>query len=104
MGRAALEVVLKETVRRNRVREGLVYLQITRGVAPRDHAFPNPPVPPSMVIARPKEEVRLSLPLPPYRKMPEPPVVASVQLPVPPAKITAMSNIQRISRNDMAHP
>ena len=50
MGRAALEVVLKETVRRNRVREGLVYLQITRGVAPRDHAFPNPPVPPSMVV------------------------------------------------------
>ena len=50
MGRAALEVVLKETVRRNRVREGLVYLQVTRGVAPRDHAFPNPPVPPSVVV------------------------------------------------------
>ncbi len=43
-------MVLKETVRRNRVREGLVYLQITRGVAPRDHAFPNPAVPPSMVV------------------------------------------------------
>jgi D-alanine transaminase len=50
MGRAALEVVLKETLRRNRVREGLVYLQVTRGVAPRDHAFPNPPVPPSIVV------------------------------------------------------
>ena len=50
MGRPALEVVLKETVRRNRVREGLVYLQITRGVAPRDHAFPNPPRPPSVVV------------------------------------------------------
>ncbi|HEY1752853.1 MAG TPA: D-amino-acid transaminase [Caulobacteraceae bacterium] len=49
MDRAALEVVLKETVRRNRVREGLVYLQVTRGVARRDHAFPNPPVPPSVV-------------------------------------------------------
>jgi D-alanine transaminase len=49
MGRAALEVVLKETVRRNRVREGLVYLQVTRGVAKRDHAFPNPPVPPSVI-------------------------------------------------------
>jgi D-alanine transaminase len=49
MGRAALEVVLKETVRRNRVREGLVYLQVTRGVAPRDHAFPKPSVPPSVV-------------------------------------------------------
>jgi len=49
MGRAALQVILKETVRRNRVREGLVYLQVTRGVAPRDHAFPKPAVPPSVV-------------------------------------------------------
>jgi D-alanine transaminase len=49
MGRAALQVVLKETVRRNRVREGLVYLQVTRGVAKRDHAFPNPSVPASVV-------------------------------------------------------
>jgi D-alanine transaminase len=49
MGRAALTVVLKETVRRNRVREGLVYLQVTRGVAPRDHAFPKPAVPASLI-------------------------------------------------------
>ncbi|NBB16191.1 D-amino acid aminotransferase, partial [Caulobacter sp. SLTY] len=44
MSRAALEVVLKETLRRNRVREGLLYLQVTRGVARRDHAFPTTPV------------------------------------------------------------
>jgi len=50
MSRKALTVVLKETVRRNHVREGLVYMQISRGVAPRDHAFPNPAVPPSIVI------------------------------------------------------
>lgn len=50
MSRQALIVVLKETVRRNQVREGLVYLQVSRGVAPRDHAFPNPAVPPSIVI------------------------------------------------------
>jgi len=37
----ALKVVLSEVVRRNHVREGIVYLQITRGVAPRNHAFPN---------------------------------------------------------------
>ncbi len=37
---AALGVVLRETVARNRVREGIVYLQVTRGVARRDHAFP----------------------------------------------------------------
>ncbi len=46
----ALTVLLRETVRRNHVREGLVYLQVTRGVAPRDHAFPKPEVPPSVVI------------------------------------------------------
>ncbi len=40
MSLAALRVVLCETVRRNRVRDGLVYLQVSRGVARRDHAFP----------------------------------------------------------------
>jgi D-alanine transaminase len=50
MSEAALTLVLRESVRRNKVREGLVYLQVTRGVARRDHAFPNPAVPPSVVI------------------------------------------------------
>lgn len=50
MGRRALTLVLKEAVRQNRVRNGLVYLQVSRGVAPRDHAFPTTPVSPSMVI------------------------------------------------------
>lgn len=36
----ALRVVLREVVRRNRVRYGIVYLQITRGTAARNHAFP----------------------------------------------------------------
>ena len=42
----ALGVVLREVVARNRIRYGIVYLQITRGVARRDHAFPVPQVPP----------------------------------------------------------
>jgi D-alanine transaminase len=50
MGQAALTFVLREAVRRNKVRDGLVYLQVTRGVARRDHAFPNPSVAPSMVV------------------------------------------------------
>lgn len=50
MSPAALGHVLRETVRRNRVRDGLVYLQVTRGVAPRDHAFPDPEVAPAMVV------------------------------------------------------
>jgi D-alanine transaminase len=46
----SLGVVLREVVRRNRVRDGIVYLQVTRGVAPRDHAFPTKPVGPSVVV------------------------------------------------------
>jgi len=40
LSHAALKAILHETIRRNRVRNGMVYAQITRGVAPRDHAFP----------------------------------------------------------------
>jgi D-alanine transaminase len=45
----ALSVVLRETVRRNRVRDGFVYLQVSRGAAPRDFVFPSPDTPPSVV-------------------------------------------------------
>jgi len=50
MSRAALGVVLRETVERNRIDYGLVYLQISRGVARRDPAFPQPAVAPSLVV------------------------------------------------------
>ncbi|HYD45807.1 MAG TPA: D-amino-acid transaminase [Phenylobacterium sp.] len=50
MSRKALQLLLKEAVRRNRVRDGLCYLQISRGVAPRDHAFPTNGATPSVVI------------------------------------------------------
>ena len=50
MSPAALGVVLREVVRRNRVRWGIVYLQITRGVARRDHAFPLAGTAPSVVV------------------------------------------------------
>ena len=50
MARKALAAVLRETVARNRVRNGLVYLQVTRGVARRDHAFPSAQTPPSVVV------------------------------------------------------
>jgi D-alanine transaminase len=46
----ALGVVLREVVARNRIGYGIVYLQITRGVARRDHAFPAPSVQPSVVV------------------------------------------------------
>ena len=50
MSAAALYVVLRETVRRNRVSTGIVYLQVSRGVARRDHPFPNPAVRPALVV------------------------------------------------------
>jgi D-alanine transaminase len=46
----ALRYILRETVRRNRVRDGLLYVQVTRGVARRDHGFPLPEVKPSLVV------------------------------------------------------
>lgn len=50
MGPAAMRIVLRETLRRNRVRDGLIYLQVTRGVARRDHAFPPADTKPSFVV------------------------------------------------------
>ena len=50
MPQPALLAVLREVVRRNRMRDGLLYLQVTRGVARRDHAFPRPAPAPAVVI------------------------------------------------------
>jgi D-alanine transaminase len=50
MDRAALKVVMREVVRRNRIYDGIVYLQVSRGVARRDHIFPPPGTPPALVI------------------------------------------------------
>ncbi|HEV7318308.1 MAG TPA: D-amino-acid transaminase [Ensifer sp.] len=50
MSRAALVLVIREVLRRNRVRNGLFYLQVTRGVARRDHVFPAEGTVPSIVV------------------------------------------------------
>jgi len=49
---SALKIVMREVVRRNGVGTGIVYLQITRGVAPRDHAFPKAARPVLVVTSR----------------------------------------------------
>ncbi|HXW43116.1 MAG TPA: D-amino-acid transaminase, partial [Xanthobacteraceae bacterium] len=49
MSPRALGVMLRELAARNRIGYGLVYLQISRGVARRDLAFPPGPVPPAVV-------------------------------------------------------
>ncbi|WP_334146288.1 D-amino-acid transaminase [Hyphomicrobium sp.] len=59
MSRRALGLVLREVIRRNRVRTGLVYLQVTRGTAPRDFPFPAGEVTPTVVcLARRVDDAR----------------------------------------------
>ena len=54
---ASLPLIIREVIRRNRVTTGLVYIQVTRGAARRDHPFPTPAPRPSLIItARPKPE------------------------------------------------
>ena len=50
MGEDALRFVMREVARRNRVRDGLVYLQVSRGAARRDHGFPASGVRPGLVV------------------------------------------------------
>ena len=52
MSAAAMSAVLREVLRRNRVEEGILYLQVGRGAAPRDHAFPRAAKPSVVATAR----------------------------------------------------
>ncbi len=52
LGDAALGIVLHEVIRRNGVDTGIVYLQVTRGAAPREHAFPKAAKPTLVVTSR----------------------------------------------------
>ena len=54
--RSALRVIMGEVVKRNHVRDGLVYLQVTRGVAPRDHFFPSAATRPALVVTAKKAD------------------------------------------------
>lgn len=50
MSRASLSQVMAEVIRRNRLKNALVYIQATRGIAPRNHAFPAPETMPVLVM------------------------------------------------------
>jgi D-alanine transaminase len=52
MPRRALESVLHETLRRNRLADALLYVQVTRGTAPRNHLFPRRARPSLVVTVR----------------------------------------------------
>ncbi len=47
---SAITVICQETLARNRVLDGTVYMQISRGVAARDHGFPKTPIKPALVV------------------------------------------------------
>ena len=49
MTRGALVHIIRQIVRRNRVREGIVYLQVTRGTAPRDFPFTGKGLTPNLI-------------------------------------------------------
>lgn len=53
MAQASMRVVMREMVRRNRLTTGLLYIQVTRGVAPRNHKFPEVSRPSLVMTARP---------------------------------------------------
>lgn len=47
---SALAVIMREIIRRNHVRHGVAYVQVTRGISPRNHAFPSASVRPGLVV------------------------------------------------------
>lgn len=53
MARAPMRAVMREVIRRNRIEDGLIYMQVTRGVARRDHPFPKAAKPALVMTARP---------------------------------------------------
>ncbi len=50
LSRKCLIEIMREISRRNRVTNGIVYIQATRGVSPRNHLFPPDNVKPSLVL------------------------------------------------------
>lgn len=52
MKRGPMKLVMREVLRQNGIQTGLIYMQITRGVAPRDHPFPKDAVPSFVMTAK----------------------------------------------------
>ena len=50
VARAALALIMRELIRRNRVRDGIVYLQVTRGAFRRDHPIPDAVLKPTLIL------------------------------------------------------
>jgi D-alanine transaminase len=57
MCRAALKVVMREVIARNRIANGLLYLQVTRGAVKRDHVPPKNPPRPTLILTMRAQDV-----------------------------------------------
>ncbi len=60
MSRSALTLVIRQVLRRNHVHNGMFYMQVTRGVAKRDHFFPSSEIVPSLVITAKSIDPRIT--------------------------------------------
>ena len=58
MSRAAMKIVVRETLARNRIRNGIIYMQVTRGVTSREHNYPAGLKPVLVVTARHTDPAR----------------------------------------------
>jgi D-alanine transaminase len=57
--RGSLRTEIGKLIAKSGVRDGMVYLQLTRGIAPRNHLFPNHPKPTLLFYARPLPPVNV---------------------------------------------
>ncbi|WP_075288824.1 D-amino-acid transaminase [Pararhizobium arenae] len=59
MSRKALVGIIRQVIRRNHVRNGLFYMQVTRGAARRDHVFPAAHTLPTLVVTAKRTDAAL---------------------------------------------
>src|ERR1700742_2938330 len=59
MGRAALKLVMREMASRNRVRDGLLYMQVSRGAVRRDHPIPEIVPRPTLIMTVRAQDPRI---------------------------------------------
>jgi D-alanine transaminase len=55
-----LKIIFRELMRRNRIKDGIIYLQISRGTQLRDHAYEKNLIPNIIITARPKNFGKLN--------------------------------------------
>ena len=60
MGRGPLKLVMREIIKRNRIKNGLLYIQVSRGTVKRDHPIPDSPPRPTLIMTARAQDPELS--------------------------------------------